>query len=189
MPQPSSVWCSDHSICYIGAAVLTCGCITVRWHIHLPSGSPLPAAWYSLWILSLFKEAGRLVFPCCIAAISTAFDLKNASPLFRSLHWWWLTLQHTLQKSPLMHPRGRERRGERKRKKREGYFCLCACNTQCLFMCPDLPAPFTQIPVLISIPCGSLQGGNAAGVFAPLECIMHLFGQTVLLSATVECWG
>lgn len=83
--------------------------------------------------------------------------------------------------------REREWRGERKRKKREGYFCLCACNTQCLFMCPDLPTPFTQIPELISIPCGSLQGGNAAGVFAPLECIMHLFGQTVLLSATVEC--
>lgn len=119
MPQPNSVWCSDHSICYIGAAVLTCGCITVRWHIHLPSGSPLPAAWYPLWILSLFKEAGRLVFPCCIAAISTAFDLKNASPLFRSLHWWWLTLQHTLQKSPLMHPRGRESGGERERERKE----------------------------------------------------------------------
>lgn len=132
------------------------------------------------------KKAGCLVFPCCIAAISTAFDLKNASPLFLCLRWWWLTLQHTLQKSPLMHPRGRERRGERKRKKREGYFCLCACNTQCLFMCPDLPTPFTQIPVLICIPCSSLQGGNAAGVFALLECIMYFLDKPYL-SATMEC--
>lgn len=54
------------------------------------------------------------------------------SPLSLSLHRWWLTLQHTLQKSPLMHPRGRERRGERKRKKREGFF---------LFMCPEHTMP------------------------------------------------
>lgn len=61
------------------------------------------------------------------------------------------------------------REGERERKRREGCVLLRASNTQYLFMCPDLPALFTQIPVLISIPFGSLQGGNAAGVFALLE--------------------
>ncbi len=90
------------------------------------------------------KESGCLVFPCCIAAISTALDLKNASPLFLSLHWWWLTLQHTLQKSPLMHPRERgrerERDREREREERDMFFFTALTHTQYLFMCPDLPA-------------------------------------------------
>lgn len=58
---------------------------------------------------------------------------------------------------------------ERERERREGCVLLRASNTQYLFMCPDLPALFTQIPVLISIPFGFLQGGNAAGVFALLD--------------------
>lgn len=73
------------------------------------------------------KEAGCLVFPCCIAAISTAFDLKNASPLVLSLHWWWLTLQHTLQKSPLTHPRGREREKE----ERDVFFYVPLTHNTC----------------------------------------------------------
>lgn len=124
------------------------------------------------------KKAGCLVFPCCIAAISTAFDLKNASPLFLCLRWWWLTLQHTLQKSPLMHPRGRERRGERKRKKREGYFCLCACNTQCLFMCPDLPYTNTCTHL------HSLQfpaGWKCSWCVCTARVYYVFFGQTVLI--------
>lgn len=107
---------------------------------------------------------------CCIAAINSSFDLKNASPLFFSPHWWWLTLQHTLQKSPLMHPRERERVEE---KAKRGMRSLRTSNTQHPFMCPDVPTLFTQIPVLISIPCGSLQGGNAAGVSAPLHPWEH----------------
>lgn len=81
MPQPSSDWCSDHSLFYRS-------CCADLW-LHNTEIAYTCTIWESFTcclILAVdfkpIKEAGRLVFPCCIAAISTAFDLKNASPLF-----------------------------------------------------------------------------------------------------------
>lgn len=79
----------------------------------------------------------RLVFPCCIAAISSVFDLKNASPLFLSLslQWWWLTLQHALQKSSLMLPTAREREQEREKREMCSFMWLQQSTCSSLHVC------------------------------------------------------
>ncbi len=148
----------------------TCSCITVRWHLHLPAVKLVPAAvWYLWWILRPLKRQSILEFPCCIAAISSAFDLKNASPLFLC------TDDDSHSNTPCRNLLSCSRKRERERRGKRGtcYFMWiyhtshiipvhvsCSTCSVCLI---------TEIPVLISIPCGSLQDGNADGVFAPLD--------------------
>lgn len=104
----------------------------------------------------------HFVFACCTAAISSVFDLKNASLDFLSLHGWWLTLQHALQKSsPAL-----SIQRERGRRKNEGRILSCGSNTHTdgvpaqLFMCPQYLLCVCLQMHLISIPCGFLWGGS-----------------------------
>lgn len=114
----------------------------------------------------MLSEAGCTVFPCCIAAIS--LPLKECLSLL-SLPALMMTHTPTHPAEISSHAPKRERgRGER-------CIILCSCYMQYLFMCPTLPAGsvllclVTEIPVLISIPYGFLQGWNTACVFAPLN--------------------
>lgn len=113
--------------------------------------------------LSPDKDEGCLVFPCYIAAISTVSDLKNASPLFPCL----CTDDDSHSNTPC---RDRERAKERDRRDVLFYMALIhtiPLHVSCFtLLCYCL---FTEIPVLISIPYGSLQSGNAAGVVALLN--------------------
>lgn len=121
--------------------------------------------------------------PCCIAAINSAFDLKNASPLFFSLHWWWLTLQHTLQKSPLMHPRERESGRKKQREECVPYVPLTHNTRSCVLMCLLCLLKYLYSSAFLAVPCRV----EMQLVFLhryTRECIMHLFGQTILLSST-----
>lgn len=70
----------------------------------------------------------RLVFPCCIAAISSVFDLKNASPLFLSHSAMMMTHTPTRPAEIFSHATDSERERENKRKKRERCVPLCGSN-------------------------------------------------------------
>lgn len=130
----------------------------------------------------------RLVFPCCIAAISSVFDLKNASPLFLSHSAMMMTHTPTRPAEIFSHATDSERERENKRKKRERCVPLCGSNRVPVhpFMCATcFLCVLGKIPVLISIPTGFPKEMH---VFAPLslfDMYLNNFSLICNLSFTV----